>query len=58
MAGRAFLRTPEILFITPIRVGVEQGAVGEAVARRLHPDTVVVPFATPARAADALAGGP
>jgi polar amino acid transport system substrate-binding protein len=49
-----FFENPQLLFISPFRVGVEQGAIGEALARRLHPDTIVVPFATPARAASAL----
>jgi ABC-type amino acid transport substrate-binding protein len=45
---------PQLLFISPFRIGVEQGAVGEAVALRLHPGSTVVPFATPDRAASAL----
>jgi ABC-type amino acid transport substrate-binding protein len=54
-SGRAGLfQDPRLLFISPFRIGVEQGAIGEAMARRLHADSTVVPYATPARAASAL----
>jgi ABC-type amino acid transport substrate-binding protein len=45
---------PQLLFISPFRIGVQQGAIGQAVASRLHPDSTVVPFTTPDRAAAAL----
>lgn len=45
---------PQLLFISPFRIGVEQGAIGEAVALRAHADSTVVRFTTPARAASAL----
>lgn len=45
---------PQLIFISPFRIGVEQGAIGEAVALRAHADSTVVPFATPDRAARAL----
>lgn len=45
---------PRLLFMSPFRVGVERGAIGEALASRLHPGTTVVPFATPERAANAM----
>jgi len=45
---------PNLLFITPFRIGVEQGAIGQAVAQRVHAQSTVVPFATPDRAASAL----
>jgi ABC-type amino acid transport substrate-binding protein len=45
---------PQLLFISPFRIGVEQGAIGEAVAARVHADSTVLRFATPDRAASAL----
>jgi len=45
---------PRLLFISPFRIGVEQGAIGEAMALRLHANSTVVRFATPARAASGL----
>lgn len=45
---------PQLLFISPFRIGVQQGAIGEAVALRVHADSTVVPFPTPDRAASAL----
>jgi ABC-type amino acid transport substrate-binding protein len=45
---------PQLIFISPFRIGVEQGSIGQAVALRAHPDSTVVPFATPERAASAL----
>jgi len=49
-----FFEDPQLLFISPFRIGVQQGVIGQAVALRLHPDSTVVPFATPDRAASAL----
>lgn len=45
---------PRLIFISPFRIGVQQGTIGEAVALRAHGATTVVPFATPDRAATAL----
>lgn len=45
---------PRLLFISPFRIGVEQGAIAETLALRLHADSTVVPFPTPDRAARAL----
>jgi ABC-type amino acid transport substrate-binding protein len=53
-AKAGLFQDPQLLFISPFRIGVEQGAVGQAVALRLHPGSTVVPFATPERAARAL----
>lgn len=53
-ARASLFQDPQLLFISPFRIGVEQGAVGKAVALRLHPGSTVVPFATPDRAARAL----
>lgn len=47
-------QNPQLLFISPFRIGVEQGGIGQTLALRVHPDSTVVPFATPARAASAL----
>jgi ABC-type amino acid transport substrate-binding protein len=53
-ANANLFKDPRILFMTPFRIGVEQGAIGATVAPRLHPESTVVPFATPERAARAL----
>ena len=45
---------PQLIFISPFRIGVEQGTIGESVALRAHPNSTVVPFSTPVRAASAL----
>jgi ABC-type amino acid transport substrate-binding protein len=45
---------PQLLFISPFRIGVEQGAIGEVLASRLHPQSTVLSFSTPERAARAL----
>lgn len=45
---------PRLIFISPFRIGVQQGTIGQAVALRAHPGSTVVPFATPDRAASAL----
>jgi ABC-type amino acid transport substrate-binding protein len=53
-AKAGLFQDPQLLFISPFRIGVERGAVGETLASRLHPASTVVPFATPDRAAGAL----
>lgn len=45
---------PQLIFISPFRIGVQQGTIGEAVALRAHAASTVVPFPTPDRAANAL----
>ncbi len=49
-----FFENPGILFLSPFRIGVEQGAIGETLASRLHAESTVVPFTNPERAARAL----
>lgn len=53
-ANANLFKDPRILFMSPFRIGVEQGAIGQTVASRLHPESTVVPFSTPERAARAL----
>lgn len=53
-AKASLFQDPQVLFIRPFRIGVEQGAIGEAVALRVHAGSTVMPFTTPARAASAL----
>jgi len=53
-ARASLFQDPQLLFISPFRIGVEQGAIGEVLALRVHAKSTVVPFATPDRAATAL----
>jgi ABC-type amino acid transport substrate-binding protein len=53
-ARASLFQDPRLLFISPFRIGVQQGAIGEAVALRAHVGSTVVPFPTPDRAASAL----
>lgn len=48
---------PNIIFISPFRIGVERGSVGNLLAQRAHPQTTVIPYSTPDRAAAALSSG-
>lgn len=50
----SLFQDPRLVFISPFRIGVQQGTIGEAVALRVHPASTVVPFATSERAASAL----
>lgn len=53
-AKASLFQDPRLIFISPFRIGVEEGAIGQAVALRAHPNSTVVPFSTPDRAASAL----
>lgn len=52
-----FFENPKIVFLSPFRIGVERGSVGNLLAQRSNPGATVIPFSTPARAANALAAG-
>lgn len=56
-ASGSFYDDPRIIFISPCRIGVERGSVGNLVAQRAHPQSTVVPYSTPAKAARALSEG-
>jgi ABC-type amino acid transport substrate-binding protein len=45
---------PKLIFISPFRIGVERGAIGDVLASRAHADSTVVRFSSPDRAASAL----
>ena len=48
---------PRILYLTAYRIGVEKGSVGNVLAQRVNPNSTVVQYSTPAKAADALRAG-
>jgi polar amino acid transport system substrate-binding protein len=53
----SLFQDPRLIFMSPFRIGVQQGAIGEAVALRAHVASTVVPFATADRASSALLSG-
>ena len=52
-----FFDDPKILFLSPCRIGVERGSVGNLLAQRVNPKSTVIPYATPQKAANALSAG-
>jgi len=48
---------PRLIFLTPFRIGVENGSVGHLLAQRSHQDSTTIAYSTPAKAAKALASG-
>jgi ABC-type amino acid transport substrate-binding protein len=53
----SFFDDPQILFLSPFRIGVERGSVGNLLAQRTNPASTVVTYSTPAKAASALSAG-
>lgn len=53
-AKAGLFQDPRLIFISPFRIGVQEGAIGQAVALRAHAGSTVVPFSSAERAANAL----
>lgn len=48
---------PRLVLISPFRIGVEEGSIGNLLAQRSHPQATTMTYPTPAKAARALSSG-